>query len=163
MSLSVKESSLEGKKAPAISLLDQDSKKISLKDFLGSYVLVFFYPRDLTPGCTTEACNFRDNITALKDLNVQVIGISCDDVSSHRKFADKHDLNFPLLADTEKKVVEKYGVWVEKSMYGKKFMGIQRDSFLIDPQGKIIKHYKKVKPAKHVEEVLTDIGEISNA
>ncbi len=152
-----KSSPLEGKKAPAIKLLDQDQQSRSLKDYLGQYVLVYFYPKDLTPGCTTESCSFRDHLNDFKKLKVQVLGISCDDSKSHKKFADKYELNFPLLADTDKKVVESYGVWVEKSMYGKKYMGIQRDSFLIDPRGVVVKHYSKVKPQEHVAEVLEDV------
>lgn len=146
-----------GKKAPAIKLKDQNGEIRTLSEFAGSYVLVFFYPKDLTPGCTTEACSFQDNLSKLNKLNIQVIGISCDDVASHKKFADKYKLKFPLLADVDKEVVKKYGVWVEKSMYGKKYMGIQRDSFLIDPQGQIAKHYTKVKPAEHVAEIIEDI------
>lgn len=154
------ESKMLGKKAPAIKLLDDKGDSRSLSEFKDSYVLIYFYPKDMTPGCTQEAELFRDNLKKLKKLGLEVIGISCDDVEKHKKFKDKYKLNFPLLADTDKKVVEKYGVWVEKSMYGKKYMGIQRDSFLIDPKGKIIKHYIKVKPAKHIDEVLNDMQEI---
>lgn len=150
---------LEGKKAPQIKLKDDKDQIISLKDFTGSYVLVYFYPKDMTPGCTTEACSFRDNLSQLKKLGVQVLGISCDKVATHQKFRDKYELNFPLLADVDKDVVNRYGVWVEKSMYGKKYMGIQRDSFLIDPKGVIIKHYVKIKPAEHVAEIINDIKE----
>ncbi len=153
--------SLEGKKAPELKLKDQDGKIRALKEFAGSYVIIFFYPKDLTPGCTTEACSFNDNLSKLKKLGVQVLGISCDDEKSHQKFIAKHDLAFPLLADTEKKVVNDYGVWGEKSMYGKKYMGITRESFLIDPKGVIVKHYSKVKPAEHVAEVISDVKELS--
>lgn len=153
-------SKLEGKKAPNIKLLNQDGESVSIKDYLGQYTIVYFYPKDLTPGCTTESCQFRDHLNDFKKLKVQVIGISCDTVASHKKFADKYELNFDLLADTEKEVVNAYGVWTEKSMYGKKYMGIQRDSFLIDPEGKIVKHYIKVKPQEHVQEVLQDIEEL---
>lgn len=149
--------SLLNKKAPTFTLLDQNSESHSLKDYLGKKVLLYFYPKDDTPGCTTEACNFRDRLSELKKHGVQVLGVSCDDVKKHKKFADKFELNFPLLADTEKEIVNKYGVWKEKSMYGKKYMGIQRDSFLIDEKGVIIKHYEKVKPAEHVDEVLADV------
>lgn len=145
------------KKAPDFTLLDQEGKEHSISDYLGKKVLLYFYPKDDTPGCTTEACNFRDRLNELKEQKVQVLGVSCDDVKSHKKFAEKFQLNFPLLADTEKKVVEKYGVWGEKSMYGKKYMGIQRDSFLIDEKGVVIKHYIKVKPADHVDEVIQDV------
>ena len=149
--------SLLHKKAPAFTLLDQDEKKQSLSDYKGKKVLLYFYPKDDTPGCTTEACSFRDRLNELKKYKVQVLGVSCDSAKSHKKFADKFDLNFPLLADTEKEVVNKYGVWVEKSMYGRKYMGIQRDSFLIDENGKIVKHYEKVKPAEHVDEVIKNL------
>jgi peroxiredoxin Q/BCP len=143
-------------KAPDFTLLDQEGQEHSLSDYLGKKVLLYFYPKDDTPGCTTEACNFRDRLNELKKHNVQVLGVSIDDVKSHKKFAEKFGLNFPLLADTEKKVVNDYGVWGQKSMFGKKYMGIQRDSFLIDEKGVMVKHYEKVKPAEHVDEVVED-------
>ncbi len=145
-------------KASGFTLLDQDGKEHSLSDYKGQKVLLYFYPKDDTPGCTIEACSFRDRLNELKDKGVQVLGVSVDDVKSHKKFAEKFQLNFPLLADTEKKVVNDYGVWVQKSMYGKKYMGIQRDSFLIDENGEIIKHYEKVKPEEHVEQILSDLN-----
>jgi peroxiredoxin Q/BCP len=154
------QTTLEGKKAPTIKLKDDKDEVINLKDFLGSYVLVYFYPKDLTPGCTTEACSFKDNMNQLKKLGVQVLGISCDTVTTHQKFKEKYQLNFPLLADVDKEVVDSYGVWVEKSMYGKKYMGIQRDSFLINPKGIIVKHYIKIKPAEHVAAVISDVKEL---
>lgn len=138
-------------------LMDQDRNSRSLKDFRGRYVLLYFYPKDMTPGCTTEAQCFRDRLNDLQALGVQVLGVSCDDVESHKKFVKAHGLNFPLLSDVDKDVVNKYGVWVEKSMYGKKYMGIQRDSFLIDPAGIVIKHYEKVKPEDHAAEVINDV------
>jgi peroxiredoxin Q/BCP len=150
--------SLENKKAPAFTLLDQEGVQHALKDFLGKKVLLYFYPKDDTPGCTKEACNFRDRLNELQKKGVQVLGVSIDSVSSHKKFAQKFSLNFPLLADEEKKVVEAYGVWGEKSMFGKKYMGIQRDSFLIDETGTIVKHYVKVKPETHVDEVIADVS-----
>ena len=149
--------SILNKKAPNFTLLDQEGKEHSLSDYLGKKVLLYFYPKDDTPGCTTEACNFRDRLNELKKYKLQVLGVSCDDVKSHKKFAEKFQLNFPLLADTEKKLVEKYGVWKEKSMYGKKYMGIQRDSFLIDEKGVVVRHYEKVKPAEHVDEIIEDL------
>ncbi len=145
------------KKAPKFTLLDQDGEKRSLSDYEGKKVLLYFYPKDDTPGCTTEACSFRDRLNELKKFGVQVLGVSCDDVKKHKKFVEKFDLNFPLLADTEKEIVNKYGVWLEKSMYGKKYMGIQRDSFLIDENGVIQKHYEKVKPAEHVDQIIADL------
>lgn len=150
-------SELEGKKAPAISLKDENGDGFSLKDHLGSYVLIYFYPKDDTPGCTKEACSIRDNMKKINKSKLKVFGISPDDEAKHQKFIGKYNLNFPLLCDTEHKVAEKYGVWVEKNMYGKKYMGIQRDSFLIDPQGKIVKHYRKVKPETHIMDVLEDL------
>ena len=114
----------------------------------------------MTPGCTTEACSFQDNYRKLQNMGVEILGISCDDTSRHRKFADKYKFKYDLLADTEQKVVQKYGVWVEKNMYGKKYMGIRRDSFLVDPKGKIVKHYQKVKPAEHVAQVIADVKEL---
>lgn len=143
--------------APDFNLPDQDGEKRSLKDYLGQYVLLYFYPKDMTPGCTTEAQCFRNRLNDLKALGVQVFGVSADGVESHGKFAKKHGLNFPLLADVDKEVVKKYGVWVEKSILGKKYRGIQRDSFLIDKKGVVIKHYEKVKPEEHAEEVIRDV------
>jgi peroxiredoxin Q/BCP len=150
-------SSWVGKKAPDFKLFDDQGKERTLKEFAGRYLLLYFYPKDLTPGCTQEAECFRDSMKILKNLNASVLGVSGDEVKSHKKFKEKHKLNFPLLADTEKELVNKYGLWVEKSMYGKKYMGIQRDSFLIGPDQKIIKHYVKVKPAEHAAEVIGDI------
>ncbi|MFW0862716.1 MAG: thioredoxin-dependent thiol peroxidase [Candidatus Komeilibacteria bacterium] len=149
--------SLENKKAPSFRLKDQEDKWVSLRDFKGKYVLLYFYPKDMTPGCTVEAKCFRDRLNEFKKKGVQVLGLSVDSVESHKKFADRHKLNFPLLSDEKKEIVEKYGVWKEKSTFGKKYMGIQRDSYLIDKDGKVIKHYEKVNPSKHVEEVLKDL------
>lgn len=145
-----------GGTAPDFTLQDQDWETHSLSDFQGQTVLLYFYPKDSTPGCTVEACDFRDNLNELKKRGVQVLGVSPDSVESHKKFVAKHSLNFPLLADVEKHVCTLYGVWVEKSMYGKKYMGVQRDSFLINGNGKIVKHYAKVNPKTHVAEVLED-------
>ncbi|MEK7673452.1 MAG: thioredoxin-dependent thiol peroxidase [Patescibacteria group bacterium] len=151
---------LLNKMAPDFVLEDQNGEKHSLKNYLGQMVLLYFYPKDMTPGCTVEAQCFRNRLNDLKKLDVQVLGVSCDDVKSHKKFAEKEGLKFPLLADVDKEVVNAYGVWVEKSMYGKKYMGIQRDSFLIDKKGKIVKHYVKVKPEEHTEEVIKDVREM---
>jgi thioredoxin-dependent peroxiredoxin len=147
-------------KAPTFTLLDQDGQTHSLSDYSGKKVLLYFYPKDDTPGCTKEACGFRDSLNDLQDKGVQVIGVSCDDVESHKKFAEKFHLNFPLLADTDRTVVAAYGVWKEKSMYGRLFHGINRESFLIDESGTIIKHYTKVHSSKHPEEVLKDISSL---
>jgi thioredoxin-dependent peroxiredoxin len=143
--------------APSFSLEDQNGKMHKLEDYRGQYVHIYFYPKDMTPGCTIESKTFRDRMGELTELGVVVFGVSCDSVVSHKKFCDKAGLNFSLLADTEKKMVADYGVWVEKSMFGKKYMGIQRDSFLIGKEGELLKHYVKVKPAKHPKEVVADI------
>ena len=147
----------EGAKAPAISLPDQTGHVHNLSDYLGKWVVLYFYPKDDTPGCTIESCGFRDAKPKYDALNAVIFGISCDDEKSHTKFVEKFDLPFNLLADTEKKTVEDYGVYKEKSMYGKKYMGIERTTFLVDPDGNIAKIYRKVKPKGHEVEVLSDI------
>ncbi|WP_026903957.1 thioredoxin-dependent thiol peroxidase [Pedobacter glucosidilyticus] len=125
----------EGDKAPAFTSTDQYGNSVSLSDFIGKKVVLYFYPKDNTPGCTAEACDFRDNYQSLKAKGFEVLGVSTDDEKSHKKFVDKFELPFTLLADTEKDIVEKYGVWVEKSMYGKKYMGTDRKTFVIDENG----------------------------
>lgn len=149
------------KTAPDFTLPDQDGKNHTLSDYKGQWVLVYFYPKDDTPGCTTEACTLRDNFPTFKKLKIQVFGISTDSIKSHKKFANKYELPFTLLADEEKKVVGKYDVWRVKNMYGREYFGIVRNSYLINPDGKIAKIYEKVKPATHAEEVLKDIKELS--
>jgi peroxiredoxin Q/BCP len=151
---------MENTQAPDFTLQDQNGNTHTLSNYLGTYVLLFFYPKDMTSGCTKEACGFRDNYALLKEKGVEIFGLSPDSVESHKKFETKELLNFTLLADVEKKVVQAYGVWVEKSMYGRKYMGVQRDSFLIGPKGKIIKHFPKVKAAKHPQEVVDYIDSI---
>ncbi len=143
-----------GKKAPDFSLLDQDGKKVSLKDFLGKKVILYFYPKDDTSGCTKEACSFRDEFPKFKKTDAVILGVSPDSIKSHKKFADKYDLPFILLADEEKKVLEKYSVWKEKSMYGRKYMGVERTTFIIDVEGKIKKIFNKVKVDGHNKEVM---------
>ena len=144
-----------GDKAPDFSLPDQHNTVVSLKDFKGkSEVILYFYPKDDTPGCTREACNFRDSLKRFKKKNAVILGISNDDTGSHGKFADKYGLPFSLLSDASKKVVEAYGVYKEKSMYGKKYMGIERTTFVIGVDGKIKKIFPKVKVDGHTEEVL---------
>jgi peroxiredoxin Q/BCP len=155
-----KENNLLNKSAPDFTLPDQIGKEHTLSEYLGKYVLLYFYPKDMTPGCTIEAQVFRDTMDKLSKHDIVVFGISKDTVASHKKFADKLNLNFSLLSDEDTKVVQDYGVWKEKSMFGKKYMGISRESFLIDPKGTIVKHYPKVTPANHAEEVLTDIEKI---
>ena len=148
----------EGKKAPAFTLPDSDGKKVSLKDFAGKNVVLYFYPKDMTSGCTTEACDFRDAHPDFKKIKTVVLGVSADSQKSHQKFRDKYELTFTLLSDEDKKVVEKYGVWKEKSMYGRKYMGIERTTVIIGPDGKVKKIFPKVKVKGHVEEVLKSIG-----
>ncbi len=144
-------------RAPDFSLLDQDGKVVNLKTFLRekkTKVLLYFYPKDDTPGCTTEACGFRDFRYELQDKGVEIIGISKDSVKSHKKFSDKYKLNFYLLSDETCEVIKKYGAWQEKSIYGKKYMGIARISYVLDKKGKVIKVYGKVAPKEHPQEVL---------
>jgi len=148
-----------GKKAPDFSLLNQDGKKISLKDFLGKKVVLYFYPKDDTSGCTKEACNFRDEFPKFTKTKAVILGVSPDSVKSHKKFAEKYDLNFDLLADEEKKVVEKFEVWKEKSMYGRKYMGVERTTFIIDEKGKIKNIFNKVKVDGHNKEVLEALND----
>jgi len=145
-----------GDKAPAIKLKDQTGKTISLSDFKGEKVVIYFYPKDNTPTCTVQSCNLRDNFRDLKKKGIVVLGISPDDVKSHNKFSDKFDLPFSILADTEHEVLEKYGVWGEKSMYGKKYMGVIRTTFLIDEKGIIRKIIEKPKSAEHSKEILQE-------
>ena len=144
----------EGSKAPAFSLPASDGKTVSSKDLKGKRVVLYFYPKDDTPGCTVEACGFRDGIKKIEKQNAVVLGVSPDDTKSHNKFIEKFGLPFILLSDTDKKVCEAYGVWVEKSMYGKTYMGVARTTFIIGPEGEIEKIYEKVKPEGHTEEVL---------
>ncbi|HTK03961.1 MAG TPA: thioredoxin-dependent thiol peroxidase [Candidatus Eisenbacteria bacterium] len=146
-----------GKKAPDFTLPDQEGKMHTLSDYEGDWVLLYFYPKDDTPGCTTEACGIRDNYEAYGDAGITVLGVSTDPVKKHAKFVQKYGLPFTLLADEERKVVEKYGVWEKKKFMGREYMGTLRRSFLIDPKGKIAKVYELVKPAVHAEEVLADV------
>ena len=145
----------EGSKAPEFTLPSSEGKEISLKDYKGkSRVVLYFYPKDDTPGCTVEACGFRDSIKKIEGLDAVVLGVSPDNEDSHDKFVSKFKLPFILLSDTDKKICSAYGVWVEKSMYGKTYMGVARTTFLIGKDGKIEKIYEKVKPDVHAQEVL---------
>lgn len=146
-----------GDKAPDFNLPDATGKDHKLSDFKGKKLLVYFYPRDNTSGCTKEACSLRDNLPDFNKLKTQIVGISGDSVESHSKFSQKYSLNFLLLADSDRKVLEKYEVWQKKSMYGRFFMGILRNSFLIDEKGKILKIYERVKPDIHAQHVLADL------
>ncbi|MBL9122091.1 MAG: thioredoxin-dependent thiol peroxidase [Planctomycetaceae bacterium] len=150
-----------GEKAPDFTLPSDGGGKIKLSALKGSPVVLYFYPRDDTPGCTKEACAFRDQSKALAKLGAQVLGVSTDDVASHDKFRDKYKLNFPLLADVDHKVAERYGAWREKNMYGKKSMGIQRSTYLIDAAGKVAKVWKKVSVDGHDDQVLEALQELA--
>lgn len=143
-----------GSKAPAFKGKDQDGNTISLADFKGKKLILFFYPKDNTPGCTAEACSLRDNYALLQKNGFELLGISIDDEKSHQKFITKHSLPFPLLADSDKKVVEAYGLWVEKSMYGRKYMGTARTTFLIDEAGKISHIIEKVDTKDHAGQII---------
>jgi peroxiredoxin Q/BCP len=152
-----------GRKAPDFTLPSDGGNKVKLSAFAGQPVVLYFYPKDDTPGCTREACAFRDRKAALAKLGAVVLGVSADEVSSHEKFREKYELNFPLLADTEHRVAEKYGAWREKNMYGKKSMGIQRSTFLIDRAGKVAHVWKKVNVDGHDEEVIEAIKELAKS
>ena len=144
----------EGDVAPEFAAATNDGNRISLSDFKGKHVVLYFYPRDDTPGCTKEACAFRDEFPAFKAKGAVVLGVSTDPVKAHAKFVEKYKLPFTLLADEEKKIVQAYGVWGEKSFLGRKYQGTYRVTFLIGPDGKIRKVWPTVKPAEHAKEVL---------
>ena len=149
----------EGDKAPDFTARDQDGREVKLGDFAGKRVVLYFYPKDDTPGCTKEACSFRDADDVFNSKGIKVLGVSTDDEKSHQKFISKFQLPFDLLADIDKKIVNDYGVWGEKSMYGKKYMGTNRKTFLIDGDGTIVKIFEKVDVANHADEVLAAFGE----
>ena len=144
----------EGQKAPDFTAKDQNGKNISLSDFSGKDVILYFYPKDDTPGCTAEACSFRDNYHSLLSKGFEVLGVSTDDEKSHQKFIKKFDLPFPLIADTDRHIVEAYGVWVEKNMYGRKYMGVARKTFIIDKDGTIKKIIGKVDTENSSQQVI---------
>ncbi|HVN82130.1 MAG TPA: thioredoxin-dependent thiol peroxidase [Terriglobia bacterium] len=143
-----------GAKAPDFKTSDQHGNPVSLKDFRGRKVVLYFYPKDNTPGCTKEACAFRDSYAKFRKQGVEILGVSVDSEKSHQSFAEKYNLPFTLLADTDKKIVEAYGVWGEKTRYGRKYMGTQRATFLIDESGHVAAVFPKVKPEEHAEEIL---------
>lgn len=143
-----------GDKAPGFSAPSSSGGAVSLSQFKGRYVVLYFYPKDNTPGCTVEAKAFRDALEDLESANATVLGVSPDSVESHRKFVDRFGLNFQLLADEDHAIAERYGVWVEKNMYGKKYMGVQRSTFLINPRGVVAQVWPKVKPEGHEDQVL---------
>ncbi len=148
-----------GKKAPAFSLKDQAGRTHTLSEYAGRPVVLYFYPKDDTPGCTKEACAFRDDASALKKRKAVVLGVSILDVASKKKFADKHRLDFPLLADADHAVADKYGAWGEKSLYGRKFMGVARMTYLIGADGRVARRWDKVKVDGHAGEVLRALDE----
>jgi peroxiredoxin Q/BCP len=141
----------KGSRAPEFELPSDDGREIALSSLRGKKVVLYFYPKDDTPGCTIQACDLRDAMPKFEGLDAVVLGVSPDSVASHRKFRDKFGLNFPLLADEDHRVAEAYGVWKEKNMYGKKSMGIERSTFLIDEDGKILEAWRKVSPKDHAE------------
>ena len=147
-----------GDKAPDFSLMGDDGKEHSLKDFKGKKIVLFFYPKDDTSGCTKEACSFRDNTPLIKKKGAVILGVSGDSVESHKKFVSKYDLNFVLLSNEDRSVLNAYGVWKEKSMYGRTFKGIERTTFIIDEHGKISHIFPKVKVDGHTEEVLSALA-----
>lgn len=147
-----------GDKAPDFIGKDEKDNDISLRDYKGQKVVLYFYPRDLTPTCTTQACNLRDGGEELKSKNIAVIGVNDDPREKHQKFISKHDLNFPLIADTEREILKKYGVWGAKKFMGREFDGTHRTSFLIDEEGQIVDIIEKVKAKEHTEQVLKGFG-----
>ena len=149
---------LEGKKAPAFSAIDQDGEKIKLADFKGKKLALYFYPKDNTSTCTVQACNLRDGFKMLEKQGIVVVGVSPDDEKSHLKFIAKHELPFRIIADTDKKLVEKFGVWGEKKLYGNKYMGVFRTTFLIDESGVVVKIISKPKVKEHAAEIAAGFG-----
>lgn len=148
----------EGKKAPSFKAIDQDGQTIQLSDFKGKKLALYFYPKDDTSTCTVQACNLRDGFKSLSKKGIEVIGVSTDDEASHKKFISKHKLPFRIIADTKKKLVEQYGVWGEKQLYGNKYMGVFRTTFLIDENGKILKIITKPKVKEHAAEIAAGFG-----
>lgn len=147
-----------GEKAPPFTGVDQEGNKVSLKDYKGQKVVLYFYPEDDTPTCTVEACNLRDNFSLLKNKGLQILGVSPDEVAKHKKFAVKYDLPFPLIADPKHTIIDKYGVWGEKQLYGRKYMGLHRTTFIIDEKGVIIKIFLKPRSAQHAEDIIKHLG-----
>jgi len=148
----------EGSKAPAFTGLDQNGKKISLKDFKGKKLVLYFYPQDMTPTCTVQACNLRDNFGLLRKKGIEVVGVSPDDGVRHKRFEERNKLPFPLIADTEHVLLEQYGVWDQKQLFGHKYMGVLRTTFVIDEKGVILKIFTKPKSKQHAEEILAAVS-----
>ena len=151
-----------GKKAPAFKAMASGDKEISLKDYEGKWIVLYFYPKDNTSGCTKQACGFSESIKQFEKLDAEILGVSPDSVKSHDNFKEKHNLQFDLLSDPEKEIAAKYDAYGEKSMYGRKYMGIIRSTYIIDPKGKIAAEYKKVKVSGHVEKVMKDLEELKS-
>ena len=149
--------SLLNQQAPNFTLENEKGQQVSLSDFKGKNVVLYFYPKDMTPGCTTEACDFRDAYEDFSSLNAVILGVSMDEANKHSKFIEKHGLPFSLLVDAEHEVAEKYGVWVLKKMYGREYMGIERSTFLINEEGIVIAEWRKVKVKNHIEAVLSQL------
>lgn len=147
----------EGQKAPAFTGRDQDGNKVSLSQYKGKKLALYFYPQDLTPTCTVQACNLRDNFSLLQQRGIEVVGVSPDDMSKHQRFRERNSLPFPLIADTEHKILEKYGVWGEKQMFGNRYMGVYRTTFLIDEKGIIKKIFLKPKSKEHAKEIIESL------
>ncbi|WP_172373463.1 thioredoxin-dependent thiol peroxidase [Sporosarcina jiandibaonis] len=155
---------LEGKPAPQFTLRNEKGDNVSLSDFAGEkYVVLYFYPKDATPGCTTQACDFRDSYEDFSKLNAVILGVSPDDEASHTKFIENKGLPFSLLVDDNHEVAEKYGVWKLKKNFGREYMGIERSTFLINPAGEVVKEWRKVRVKGHIDEALTTLQEIVNA
>ena len=155
---------LEGMQAPNFTLPNEKGEMVSLSDFAGDkYIILYFYPKDATPGCTTQACDFRDNYQAFSEKNAVILGVSPDSKDSHIKFIDKQGLPFSLLVDENHSVSEKYGVWKLKKMFGKEFMGIERSTFLINPAGIVVKEWRKVKVQGHIEEALIALDQLTKS
>jgi peroxiredoxin Q/BCP len=152
-----------GERVPDIELTDDNGEKVKLSDLKGKYVVLYFYPKDMTPGCTTQACDFRDSSESFSELDAVIIGVSPDDQSKHQKFKEKHDLPFALLVDDEHKLAKDFDVWKLKKNFGKEYMGIERSTFLIDKEGKLIKEWRKVKVKDHVAEALQELKNIVHA
>jgi peroxiredoxin Q/BCP len=148
----------EGDKAPGFTGKDQKGKKLALKDFKGRKLVLYFYPQDMTPTCTVQACNLRDNFGLLKKNGIDVLGVSPDDAAKHKRFEERNKLPFPLIADTDHVILEKYGVWDQKQLFGHKYMGVLRTTFVIDEKGVILKIFTKPKSKMHAEEILKTIS-----
>jgi peroxiredoxin Q/BCP len=147
----------KGDMAPDFKGVNQNGEQISLSDYIGKKVILYFYPKDSTPGCTSEACNLNDNYDMWLSKGYEVIGVSPDSVASHKKFAEKYNLNFNLIADTGKKILQQYGAWGEKKMYGKTYMGVLRTTFVIDEEGRIVDVFEKVKTKDHTNQILSTL------